>query len=189
MPLLESAKKQECDVYFVDAAHFVLGSFLGYIWCMVRLLIPSSSGRKRYNVPGALNAVTHQIISVCNETYINADSVCELLRKIRNFAGSENPVNLVLDNARYQKCDLVRKLSEELNINLLFLPSYSPGLNLIERLWKRVKKDCLNCKFYECFDDFKNAINHSLMKISQGECKKESNMLFTHNFQLFDNVK
>jgi len=188
IPSLESAKKQERKVYFVDAAHFVMGSFLGYIWCMMRLFIPGSSGRKRYNVLSAIDAITHQLISECNDTYINANSVCELLRKIRNVADATIPITLVLDNARYQRCNLVKILAEELKIELLFLPSYSPNLNLIERLWKWVKKDCLNCKYYESFDEFKYAINQSLMKVSATEYKKEIDGLLNLRFQLFDNV-
>jgi len=187
-PPLESAKNQERKVYFVDSAHFVMGSFLGYIWCMVRLFILSSSGRKRYNVLSAIDAITHQLISECNDTYINANSVCELLRKIRNQAGATIPITLVLDNARYQRCDLVKILAEELKIELLFLPSYSPNLNLIERLWKWVRKDCLNCKYYESFDEFKDAINLSLMKVSEIEYKKELDCLLNLKFQLFNNV-
>jgi len=188
MPRLESAKKQEGRVYFVDAAHFVLGSFLGCLWCIVRIFIPASSGRSRYNVLGAIDAVTHQLIMVCNDTYINACSVCELLQKIREAAVPEMPITLVLDNARYQRCDLVMKLADKLNIELLFLPSYSPNLNLIERLWKWVKKDCLYCKYYKHFDDFKDAINNSLLKVSQTERKKEMDSLLTLKFQLFDNA-
>ena len=70
MPRLESAQKQERSVYFVDAAHFVLGSFIGYLWCIVRIFIPTSSGRSRYNVLGAINAVTHQLITVCNQSLL-----------------------------------------------------------------------------------------------------------------------
>ena len=188
MPLLELTKNEAHKVYFVDAAHFVMGSFLGYLWCVIRLFIPSSSGRKRYNVLGAIDAVTHELISECNETYINASSVCELLLKIRRDAGSVIPITLVMDNARYQRCGLVKNLAEELNISLLFLPPYSPNLNLIERLWKWVKKDCLNCKYYEHFDDFRDAINQSLNRVSCIECKKELDNLLTLKFQLFDNV-
>ena len=172
-PRLAAAKAEQRTVYFVDAAHFVLGSFLGYLWCIVRIFIPSSSGRKRYNVLGALNAVTHELITVCNETYINSCSVCELLQKIKDATVGTNPVTLVMDNARYQRCALVTELAEKLKIELLFLPSYSPNLNLIERLWKYVKKDCLNSRYYEHFDQFKDAINKSLMKISQIDRKKD----------------
>jgi hypothetical protein len=62
-------------VLFVDAAHFVYGPVLGFVWCLVRLLIPGPSGRKRYNVLAALNAVTHEVVRVANHTYINADAV------------------------------------------------------------------------------------------------------------------
>ena len=197
MPLLESAKKRECRVFFVDAAHFVMGSFLGRLWSKARVFIPSSSGRKRYNVLGAIDTIDHQTISECNETYINADSVCNLLRTIRNTVGrntvSENesciiPITLVMDNARYQRCEPVRLLSDEMEITLLFLPSYSPNLNLIERVWRWVKSDCLNCKYHETFGEFKDAINQSIMKVSQVENKKEFDKLLALNFQLFDDV-
>ena len=185
-PCLESAQKQEQSVYFVDAAHFVPGSFIGYLWCMVRIFIPTSCGRSRYNVPGAINAITHQLITVCNETYINACSVCELLHKIREETIGE--ITLVLDNAKYQRCALVMELAKKLNIELLFLPSYSPNLNLIEWLWKWVKKDCLYCKYYERFDEFKEAINQSLRKVTQTETKKEMDSLLSLKFQLFDSA-
>jgi transposase len=187
-PRLKEAKLGKRSVFFVDGAHFVMGSFLGYIWCVVRIFIPSSSGRKRYNVLGAIEAITHQLITVCNETYINAISVCELLQKIKSEVISEIPITLVMDNAKYQKCDLVRKMASELNIELLFLPSYSPNLNLIERLWRWIRKDCLNNKYFERFDDFKNAINRSIQKISNKEKKKEMDNLLTLRFQLFDNA-
>lgn len=187
-PRLAEAKTGQRKVYFVDAAHFVMGSFSGYLWCLVRVFIPSSSGRKRYNVLGAIDAVTHQLITVCNDTYINACSVCELLAGIRDNVRNTIPVTLVMDNARYQRCALVTELALKLKIELLFLPSYSPNLNLIERLWKWVRKDCLNSKYYERFDEFKTSLNHSLEKVSSGEIKKEMDTLLALNFQLFDNA-
>ena len=187
-PQLAEAEEGKRKVFFVDAAHFVLGSFLGRLWCIVRIFIPSSSGRKRYNVLGALDAMTHQLITVCNDTYVNACSVCELLQKIWESTGGNIPITLVLDNARYQKCYLVTELAEKMNIELLFLPSYSPNLNLIERLWKWIKKDCLNSKYYERFDEFKDAINQSIMKVSHEESKMEMDTLLALNFQNFDNA-
>lgn len=187
-PRLEEAKKENRKVYFVDAAHFVLGSFIGCLWCIVRIFIPCSSGRNRYNVLGAIDAITYQLITVCNETYINACSVCELIQKIREVTVSAIPITLVMDNAKYQRCKLVTQLAESLNIEILFLPSYSPNLNLIERLWKWVKKDCLYCKYYEHFSEFKEAINKTLSKVSKPEYKIEMSTLLTLKFQLFDNA-
>lgn len=63
--------------------------------------------------------------------------------------GLPRPITLVLDNARYQRCDLVQTLARSLRIELLYLPSYSPNLNLIERLWRFVKKECLAARCLE----------------------------------------
>ena len=96
---------------------------------------PSASGRKRHNVLGAYDPITHEAITVTNDTYINQDVFCEFLEKIANgYADSGRPITLVLDNARYQKCQSVANKAKELNIELLYLPPYSPNLNLIERL-------------------------------------------------------
>lgn len=129
-------------MFFVDAAHFVLAPFLGMLWCFARVFMPAPAGRQRFNVLGALNAITHELVTVTNDTYINAESVCELLRRLAAL-GLGMPITLVLDNARYQKCHVVQTLAETLQIELLYLPPYSPNLNLIERLWKLVKKKCL----------------------------------------------
>ena len=69
-------------------------------------MFQASSGRKRFNVLGAINAITYQLVTVINETYINAESVCELLQKIAQLNLS-TPITLILDNARYQYCKVV----------------------------------------------------------------------------------
>ncbi len=84
-PLLEEAKVGNRAVLFVDAAHFVHRAYLGFIWCFTRIFIPSPSGRKRLNVLGAINAVTKEVITVTNETDINAVTVCELLLQLSDL--------------------------------------------------------------------------------------------------------
>lgn len=187
-PRLEEAKAGKRTVYFVDAAHFVCGCFLGYIWSIARRFIPTMSGRKRYNVLGAINAITHDLCCYCNETYINSHSVCDLLEMIKSICDNDNPITVIMDNAKYQRCSLVTELALKLNIELFFLPSYSPNLNIIERYWKWLKKDCLNCKYYETFSDFRNAIDASLSKIIKHEYKAEFDSLLQLNFQLYDNA-
>ncbi len=95
-------------------------------------------------------------------------------------------MTLVLDNARYQKCEVVRLLAAELKIELLYLPSYSPNLNLIERLWKFVKKEVLSCRYYEDFSRFKAAIIECLEGI-EGKHSDAIASLLTLNFQTFEN--
>ncbi len=104
----------------MDASHFVLGcDFLGCVYCRLRRFIRTFSGRRRYNVLGAIDYVTKHVLTVANDTYITATEVCEMLRKIsEEYTGKV--VHLVLDNARYQKCDAVRKLAAELRIVLIY---------------------------------------------------------------------
>lgn len=185
-PRPEQARQGSRQVYFVDAAHFVLAPFLGCLWCVARLSVKAASGRKRHNVLGALDAVTHQMIRVTNTGYINAESVCALLRSVAEAAASRT-ITLVLDNARYQKCAPVQTLAESLGIELLYLPSYSPNLNLIERVWRFVRMESLNSTYYEDFGQFSAAIDEcleGLHTVHKGEMKT----LLTHKFQTFENV-
>lgn len=184
LPRHEVAKMGKRAVFFMDLRHFVMGAFLGWVWCFERIFIKSPSGRKRFNVLGALNAITHEIITVTNETYINAESICELLRKLAALK-LNIPITIVCDNARYQKCKLVQELAATLEIELLYLPSYSPNLNLIERLWKLVKKQCLYSKYYAEFSEFKTAIS-SFIDTAHKTHTKELDSLLSLRFQTFN---
>ena len=184
---MKEAKEGKRALYFVDAAHFVLAPFLGYLWSFSRLFIKAPAGRKRYNVLGALNAITKQLIMVTNDSYINAQSIYELLSKLA-LKHTNIPITLVLDNARYQKCALVFEAANKLNIELLYLPSYSPNLNLIERLWKFVKKKVLYSKYYYDFSCFKSSISNCLSE-THTTYKSELNSLLSLNFQSFKNSK
>lgn len=173
-------------VFFVDAVHFVYGAFLGFLWSFARIFVKTPSGRKRFNVLGAVDAVSHKLTTICNETYINAETVCELMRKIaRDNRGL--PITLVVDNARYQRCKLVMASAEKLRIELLFLPPYSPNLNLIERYWKFLKKNCLNSRYFETFDLFKESIISGL-ECTNNEWKYRLDTLLTFNFQSFEDT-
>jgi transposase len=186
-PALEKAFTNKQKVYYVDAAHFVLAPFLGYLWSFCRLFIRAPAGRKRFNILGALDAITHQLITVTNDTYINSHSVCELFGLLR-LANPELPITVILDNARYQKCQLVFDKAASLNIDLLYLPPYSPNLNIIERIWKFVKKKCLYSKYYSEFDTFKNAISDCLAH-THDTYKKDMDSLLTLNFQSFKKIE
>ena len=185
-PRLEQARRGRRQVFFVDAAHFVLAPFLGCLWCATRLFVRAASGRKRYNVLGAFDAVTHRLIRVTNDGYINAESVCAPLRSVAGAAVGL-PITLVLDNARYQKCAVVQALAESLGIELLYLPSYSPNLNLIERLWRFVRKQSLDSTYYEDFGQFTAAIDRCLDDLPTAH-KGEMETLLTHEFQTFGDV-
>ena len=185
-PKMEQAKKGKITLLFMDASHFVMGcDFLGYIYGTVRRFVKTFSSRKRYNVLGAINFLTKKVTTVTNNTYITAGEVCELLRKLAaEYAGKA--INIVLDNARYQKCKVVQELSVELKITLIYIPPYSPNLNLIERLWKFVKGR-LRTRYYDEFVEFSKQIDFIVSGTCDGD-KQRIDSLIGEKVQLFDDL-
>ena len=173
-------------VFFVDAAHFVYGTFLCCLWSFARIFVRAASGRQRFNVLGAWNAVTRELVAVTNTTVVNTETMCELLRKIAAL-GLSGPITMVLDNARYQRNAVVQSLAETLGIELLFLPSYSPNLNLIERLWKFIKRRSLYGRYHPTFADFRAAIEETIDGLPT-KYATDLATLMTLNFQRFENV-
>jgi len=180
---LAAARAGAGHVFFVDAAHFVMGSFLACVWCVARIMIRGGCGRQRYNVLGAWNAVTNELVRVTNTTVVNSLTIAELLHQIAAL-GLIGPITVVLDNARYQHCVFIQELATTLNIQLLFLPGYSPNLNLIERLWKFTKNKVLYGRHYRNFDAFQKAIDGCLDHITTDH-RPALKLLMTHNFQTF----
>lgn len=185
-PRLDAAQAGQGHVFFGDAAHFVFGTFLCCLWSFVRLHVRAASGRQRFNVLGAWNAVTRELVSVTNTTVVNTETMCELLRKIAGL-GLTGPITLVLDNARYQRNAVVQALAAQLEITLLFLPSYSPNLNLIERLWKFIKRKSIYGRYHPGFREFQAAIQETIAGLSTHHAES-LNTLMTLNFQRFEDV-
>jgi transposase len=185
-PRLAEAQASPRMVFFMDAAHFVYAPFLALVWCFTRVFVKAPSGRQRLNVLAALHATTKEIVTVQNLTYVTAETVCELRRRLAG-AYPAVPITIVLDNARYQKCALVQELARSLGMELLYLPAYSPNLNLIERLWKWVKKQCLYGKYYPTSADFQAAIQQCLA-YAHSDHLAELESLLTLKFQTFPAV-
>ena len=181
---MDSAKSGQIQLFFVDASHFVMGGFVGVIWSKVRRLVKTASGRSRYNVLGALNFVTKKVETITNDSYIRSHSVIALIDKlVANSIGI--PIKLILDNAAYQRCNWVKEYARNVGVELIFLPTYSPNLNLIERLWKFVKSEVLNAAYHGTFDDFKNAIDNCVEQ-SDKNLKTQMDILISEKVQLFD---
>ena len=171
-------------VYFCDGVHLTYGYEGGKYWCRKRVCVRSAYGRKRVKCLGFLDAVSHKVESVMNDSYLNADSVCEGLRKIRQNAPDEL-LYVVLDNAAYQHCRKVKDCSAELNINLIYLPPYSPNLNLIERLWKFLRSKILANKYYDSFKQFFDNV-HDFLDSSHIVFSDSLDSLLSFNFQCLD---
>jgi transposase len=183
-PVIAAAENEQVHLFFCDAAHFVLQPFLCSLWCAFRVFIKASAGRNRINVLGAVNAITKQVVTMTNTTYITSGTLIEFLKLLKaKFPGK--PIAIVLDNARYQHCFVVTTFAKSLGIHLLFLPPYSPNLNIIERLWKFTKKEILYAKYYDKPKLFHQAIQNFFEGINLN-CKLKLSTLLNLEFQFFD---
>ncbi len=162
-------KPGNCEVLFLDAVHPEHNALAAYGWIKrgEKRELKTNSGRERLNLHGAINAETYKVTIIESKT-VNADSTIELLTAIEKAYPLSKSIYVILDNARYHYSKLVREFIENSKIKLVFLPSYSPNLNLIERLWKFFKKKVLYNKYHEniatfrkaCIDFFRNIDTH-----------------------------
>jgi transposase len=126
----------------------------GWIKKGERKEIKSNTGRKRININGALNAETREAI-VVEANSINAESTICLLRKIEDCYPLAPYIYVFTDNARYYHSEAVANYLKTSKIILEPIPSYSPNLNLIERLWNFFHKKIHYNKYYETFAEFR----------------------------------
>ena len=169
----EYEKRYKClsedeKVYFIDGSHPTHNSHAGYGWISIgkRFSIKCNDGRKRLNLMGAYEPKTGDVIVREYET-LNQESTIDFLEKLKSL-NKEKKIHVILDNARYHYSKAVREKAEKLEIDLNYLPSYSPNLNLIERYWGFLRKKILVNKYYETFEQFRE----SILKFSKNKSKK-----------------
>lgn len=162
------SKADDVEVIFVDAVHpehNVLASY-GWIKRGETRELKTNSGRERLNLHGAINAETHEIIMIESAT-VNSDSTLDLLTAIENKYPQASSIKVILDNAKYHYSKVVREYVATSKIDLVFLPSYSPNLNLIERLWGFFKKKVLHNTYYKNIGSFREACIKFFRNIDQ----------------------
>ena len=180
---LKKNKGENDPIYFMDGTHPQHNTLSGYGWIKrgEEREIKSNSGRQRLNINGAINIETMSCETVI-EAAVNADSTIMLLQQLESKHRKADVIYVICDNARYYRSRKVKEYLEDSRVVLIFLPPYSPNLNLIERYWKFLKKIVLYNRYYEKFDDFVSACEQFFGNI--GRHKKELRSLLTENFQI-----
>jgi transposase len=171
------SKSGDIEVLFVDAVHPQHNTMAAYGWIKKgkKREIQTSSGRARLNLHGAINAETLEMTVIESET-VDADSTIQLLEILENKYAVATAVFVILDNARYHYSHKVKEFLKTSRIKLVFLPSYSPNLNLIERVWKFFKKKVLYNTYYEKLSDFREACIRFFKNIADYQAELSSIM-------------
>jgi len=158
LEFMEQKKKDEL-VFFMDAVHPTHNAQAAYGWFKKgkEQKLQTNSGRDRLNIHGAMNAETYETTTIITEGSINGDTTIDLLKNLEQIYYWASAIYVILDNAKYHFSDAVLEYLKVSKVKLVFLPTYSPKLNLIERLWGFFKKTVLHNTYYEKYSKFKEA--------------------------------
>ncbi len=183
---IKEIKGKNDRIYFMDGVHPQHNSIPAYAWIEKGTTkeIKSNTGRSHLNINGAIDIESLDLIHREDER-INADSTIALFKQIEEKNQLAEHIFIIADNARYYRSELVAKYLKKSKITVIFLPPYSPNLNLIERLWKFLHKKIQYNKYYETFLEFKNACIDLLNNLHNYE--KELRSLLTENFEIIGN--
>ena len=175
----------EESIRFIDAAHPTRTTKLGYSWSLVgqRKTVYTYSGSERITVIGSLDPMTLDLTTTFPDR-ADGESMSKHLKKMRFNAGNCEKIYAILDNGSYCRSVEVRNVAADLNIELVYLPPYSPNLNLIERLWKLMNEKVRNNVSFASSNAFEEAIKGFYQKTWR-TLKKKSSSRFAENFQSF----
>ena len=147
---------------FLDPMHQIHNNENDYAWQLKGLKgtkqVLANTGRKRLNIIGAINPVSLEPTILLTEENCSAEVIEAFLEEVKIQYSYAKTICIILDNARYQRSNIVQTTAKFFNIDLIYLPPYSPNLNLIERLWRYFKKEVMKNKYYADYKSFEIAV-------------------------------
>ena len=169
---------------FFDPTHKIHNTVNWYCWLpkWEELYLPSNTGRRRISVLWAINPISLKLSWIITEENCDKEKVEETLLEIRWDYNDQKKIVIFLDNARYNRAYKTQEVAERLWIKLEYLPPYCPNLNLIERLWKFLKKKVVINTYYEKFEEFYDAIHDFVYSFDK--YSDEVSLLFAHKMQI-----
>lgn len=171
------------EIVFVDGVHPQHNTKSSKAWIEkgTEKYLPTNTGRQRLNLNGAYN-LNNQDVIIREDPTINAQSTIKLFQQIETKYSTKDRIYAIADNATYYRSKLVQEFLKDSKIKLIFLPPYSPNLNLIERLWKYLRKQVINTTYYPKFEQFRNAIQDFFENIDSR--KDELKQFIGFNFHI-----
>ena len=152
---------------FMDGVHLQHNTKTTKAWIKTgeKKFIPSNTGRTRLNINGFYDPLAQDGVFRQEET-LNTQSTLAFLKDLEKRYPTASSIYAICDRAPYYFNPEVQSYLQQSRVELIFLPTYSPNLNLIERLWKFMRKEVINTQFYEKFKDFKAAVTGFLENLA-----------------------
>lgn len=184
--LEQHVERGEAVLYYADAAHPTHNTRCTRAWCEVGRERPllTVSGRERVNLNAALNAYVPTQVLLDETACVNAQSTQRLYEHLLSAHPDQRRIYVICDNARYYKNKALRAWLADKPICQVFLPPYSPNLNLIERLWKYLRQKIINTTFYRTKGAFRTAVLDFFNRLP--EFGHDLASLLTRKFHILD---
>lgn len=148
-------------ILFIDSSHPTMATKVvcGWIKKGVNKPIAQTASRTRVNVMGAIQLSTMNVVS-CRPDFVNGETIISFFDQLKATYPSAPRLHIILDQSGYHRSQLVKDAALKKNIELHYLPPYSPNLNPIERLWKVMNEEVRNNVFFPSAKDFRDAISN-----------------------------
>jgi transposase len=155
-------------ILFMDGVHPQHNTRASKAWIQTgsEKYIKTNTGRKRINLNGIYNPKNQDVI-IREDEAINSESNIQLFETVKERYKNAECIYIIVDNARYNRSKRLKQYLKNSTIKLIYLPPYSPNLNLIERLWKFMRKKVINTTYYAEFKTFRQAILDFFNSIEQ----------------------
>jgi transposase len=177
------AQADECEVYYFDGSGFDLTPSVSYAWQPTgsnnTITVPSARS-SRLNVLGFLNSSNNDLMPYIFENSVSSAVICACFDDFLNHqiksSCQENkienknlikPIIVVIDNAPiHTSAEFTNHIEKWQSKGLFpyFLPPYSPELNKIEILWRRIKYEWLPLSAYDSLQKLNESVENILIQ-------------------------
>ena len=166
--MLKNTIKDDEIIVFGDSVHPQHQTRLAYGWIRkgIRKAEKMTACQKRMNVIGAINLQTYQV-DYQQVEWVNTKNLKGFATHLIAANSQARIIHWFMDNAGYHKSDEFLEFIKETNIQIHYLPPYSPNLNPIERLWKVMHEIVTYNKYYQKFSEFTENILGFFNNINQ----------------------
>lgn len=175
----------EDAIYFMDATHPHYQAVAGYGWIKKgkEKVLPLTLQQLPFNINGAINIDELKGVFNYKQKSLNKEDTLDMLEALRK-QHPRGHIHLFCDRGGCYKSADVQTYAASMAIEVHYLPPRCPHLNVIERLWKFLRKKALSNRYYPSYSSFSEAIKQFLSRLHR--YKSELSTLLTDDFQIIN---
>jgi len=173
--ILKQAKEENAVILFGDEVSFAQWGSLSKTWAPkgVQPKIKTTGKRKGLKMFGVIEFCDGNFHYMETPEKFNAQTYVQFLETV--VSQYQCPIILIEDGAKYHNGpdarDFKERMESEGKLYVHRLPSYSPDYNPIEKLWRKTKRDGTHCRYFQTFDDLRNAVVKTFEKFMRDATK------------------